>query len=275
MILVLRGADFSTNKIGTKSINEVASLTINGASTFEGYQTTYTCIATYTDGTTGAVSPSWQTTSTMYASIGANGVLTVYSGANNYSVGILASYGGVTATKTVTVTYSFTAGVDVVIGSTDYNGALQSIQPNAGNLTSSQVSYTFIMPAASGKQLAMAYSEVTISGVSYSPTLRVVGLQSNAYGTTDSPNSARVRTDGNSPYGYNGAIHGGGTYTTPSGTIEIPLQYDETLTTKNENIPYVAINIIFKDTATNSTSLQLTEQNIAILNESTLTFTIS
>ena len=82
----------------------LSSISISGNATVpsEG-SATYRCTATYTDGTTSSVSPSWSLSSTTYATISAGGVLTARAPTTARSVTITASYSGRTATKTVTI----------------------------------------------------------------------------------------------------------------------------------------------------------------------------
>ena len=82
----------------------LASIAISGNAMVpaEG-SATYRCTATYTDGTTSSVSPTWSLNSTTYGSISASGVLTARAPATSQSVTITAAYSGKTATKTVTI----------------------------------------------------------------------------------------------------------------------------------------------------------------------------
>lgn len=110
MILKLEGADFSKKNIGKIDIptSVLTGITINGMSSATGSKNvaTYTCTASYDDGTSKSVNPVWNITSgSSYASISGDGVLTIKSGANNSPVVITASYQGKTNTKNVTVTY--------------------------------------------------------------------------------------------------------------------------------------------------------------------------
>ena len=83
------------------------SLAISGpASVNEGGSGSYTATATWSDGSTTGVTPSWSVTPTTYASIAPSGVLTTLSVTSNQSATVNASYatGGVTRTASRAVT---------------------------------------------------------------------------------------------------------------------------------------------------------------------------
>lgn len=85
----------------------LSSLAITGPNSLnEGTSATYTATATFSDGSTKTVTPTWSENSS-YASITASGVLTAASVSSNQTVTITASYstGGITksATKSVTI----------------------------------------------------------------------------------------------------------------------------------------------------------------------------
>jgi hypothetical protein len=85
----------------------LSGLSISGpASVNEGGSGTYTATATWSDGSTTGVTPSWSVTPTTYASISASGVLTTLSVTANQSATVNASYtfGGLTRTATRAVT---------------------------------------------------------------------------------------------------------------------------------------------------------------------------
>ena len=96
-------------KTATKSVTvnpnpspTLSTISISGPdSVSKGSTATYTCTATYSNGTTKAVTPSWSVSPTSYATITSGGVLT---GKSAGTVTVTASYGGKTATKIVTVT---------------------------------------------------------------------------------------------------------------------------------------------------------------------------
>jgi uncharacterized repeat protein (TIGR02543 family) len=83
----------------------LSSLSISGSSSVSsGGSATYTCKANYSDGTSATVSPTWSIYSgSSYGSISDSGVFWANSTTVDRSVVIKASYGGKTATKTVTV----------------------------------------------------------------------------------------------------------------------------------------------------------------------------
>jgi len=90
----------------TPIIPTLSSVAISGpASVNEGSSGTYAATATWSDGTTTSVTPSWSEDSTN-ASISAGGVLTASAVPSNQSVTVTASYasGGVTRTATRSVT---------------------------------------------------------------------------------------------------------------------------------------------------------------------------
>ena len=72
---------------------------------------TYTATATYSDGTSKAVTPTWSLSSTTYATISATGVLTAKAVTANQTVTVNASYTEGSATKTATqsVTIAYVA----------------------------------------------------------------------------------------------------------------------------------------------------------------------
>ena len=86
----------------------LSSISISGSSTVtSGGNTTYTCTATMSDGTTKTVTPTWSIYSgSSYASISASGKLTANTVTSSQNVTVKASYteGGVTKTATKSVT---------------------------------------------------------------------------------------------------------------------------------------------------------------------------
>lgn len=111
MILILNGADFSAKNIGHVDLSDrtLVSISIEGDATVIGMTdaATYRCLATYDNDTSEYVTPTWLISAgSNYASIDANGKLTVKSGASTSAVTISASYQGKSATKNVTVTYN-------------------------------------------------------------------------------------------------------------------------------------------------------------------------
>ena len=83
----------------------VTGLTILGAASLdEGTTSPYSCVASYSDGTTAIVSPSWSDNST-YASISANGVLAAGDVDRDTVVLISASFAGFSVSKAVTIVY--------------------------------------------------------------------------------------------------------------------------------------------------------------------------
>ena len=91
------------------SLNDVVAvlsgLTITGPSALdEGTAAEYSCTATWSDGSTATVTPTWNEDSS-YASIGDDGVLSAANVASDQSVTITAVYEGLTDTHVVTVNY--------------------------------------------------------------------------------------------------------------------------------------------------------------------------
>lgn len=85
----------------------LSSLSISGPSSVnEGGTGTYTATASWSDGSTTSVSPTWSVFPTTYASIGGGGVLTALSVTSNQTATVSASYaaGGVTRTASKPVT---------------------------------------------------------------------------------------------------------------------------------------------------------------------------
>lgn len=257
MILICKGADFSANRIGTVSVKDVASIAINGASSVEGMSTQMTCTATYSDATTGIVSPTWSITSgSEYATISSGGVLTILAGANNNTVVVAAEYDGKTATKSVTVTFRYAETYVMNVSDfTSYNGCAATIQNDNGNVSASNAAYTVILPCVSGCQLNILFSTITVDGVEYTPGFRIVGMNANAYGTADGTvrNAARINKYPDERQ-YNGQIFSNWD-NLPSLPITIPYQYDEGMTTKATNVPYVAISVLFRNDGNNLANL--------------------
>lgn len=92
----------------------LSSISISGSSSvMSGNTAGYTCTATYSDGSTRTVTPTWSISGgSSYASISAAGVLTAKTVTSSQSVTVQASYtdGGVTRTTTKTVTVNPSSG---------------------------------------------------------------------------------------------------------------------------------------------------------------------
>ena len=96
----------------------LTGLTINGPSSVnESSTATYTATASWSDGLTSSVTPSWVVTPTTYASISANGVLTTLPVPSDQTVVVGAGYsaGGITKTATKNVTILDAGGTNVSI----------------------------------------------------------------------------------------------------------------------------------------------------------------
>lgn len=252
MILICKSADFSANKIGTITIKNVTSIAINGATNVEGMNTQLTCTATYSDSTTGSISPVWSIISgANYATIDQNGSLTILTNANNAPVVVAAEYDGKTTSKTITVTYRYAETYTINVADyTTNNGTSGTIQNIYGNVAGSNAAYTCILPAGSNNKLNILYSTLTVDGTTYSPTFRIVGLITNAYGTANGTTNNAARIVKTPASTYNGTIYQG--WGMPDLPINIPYQYDNSLTTKNVNVPYIAISVIFRDANNNN-----------------------
>lgn len=252
MILICKGADFSANRIGTVSVKDVASIAISGASSVEGMSTQMTCTATYSDATTGIVSPTWSITSgSQYATISSGGVLTILAGANNNTVVVAAEYDGKTATKSVTVTFRYAETYVMNVGDFSlYNARAATIQNDNGDVSGSTDAYTVILPCVSGCQLNILFDPVTVDGVTYYPGFRIVGMNANEYGTADGTvrNAARINKYPDERV-YNGQIYSNWD-ALPALPLTIPYQYDEEMTTKATNVPYVAISVLYRNNGT-------------------------
>ena len=104
-VTVSNSVDSVTSSAATLTVNvpvTLSSITINGSSSVDvGSTATYTCTATYSNGTTKTVTPTWAISSgANYASITSAGVLT---GKAAGTATVKATYEGKTATKNVTV----------------------------------------------------------------------------------------------------------------------------------------------------------------------------
>ncbi len=83
----------------------LSSIAIAGPSTVdEGNAAQYTCTATYSDGSTATVVPTWSLNSS-YATISSSGLLSAGDVDANQSVTVTANFGGQTDTHTVTINY--------------------------------------------------------------------------------------------------------------------------------------------------------------------------
>jgi hypothetical protein len=83
----------------------LTDISISGpVSVDEGDTAQYTCTASWSDGTFTTVSPSW-TVSSSYAQISSSGLLSAGDVSNDQSVTITASFGGLSDTHSVTISY--------------------------------------------------------------------------------------------------------------------------------------------------------------------------
>ena len=96
-------------RTGTRSVTIVdvpttpSSVAVSGPSSVnESGTATYTATATWDNGSTVAITPTWSENST-YATISGGGVLTTSAVTSNQTVTVTASYGGRTGTKSVTI----------------------------------------------------------------------------------------------------------------------------------------------------------------------------
>ncbi len=82
-------------------------IAINGASSVnESATATYTATATWSDGTSTTVTPTWSVSPVTYANVSASGVLTTLAVTSNQSVTLTASYTSGTVTRTATKSVS-------------------------------------------------------------------------------------------------------------------------------------------------------------------------
>ncbi len=112
---VTKTASTSVSITSQPTTATLTGLTIQGAGSVKGgTSTTYTAQASYSNGTSKAVTPSWSVTPTTYASINTGGVLTTKTVTSNQTVTVAAGYteNGVTKTASagVTITTSGTTG---------------------------------------------------------------------------------------------------------------------------------------------------------------------
>ena len=139
------------------SSKTLSSISISGSSSVtSGNTSTYACTASYSDGSSSSVTPTWSIYSGgSYASISSSGVLTAKSVTSSQSVTIQASYtsGGVTktATKTVTINPQSSAPVN------DNFANATVISGSSGSTTGSNVGAT----SQSGEPLVTSYSSAT------------------------------------------------------------------------------------------------------------------
>jgi len=139
---VIEGNEGGANSWKTINVAFVVSdpvsltgLTINGLSSVnESSSATYSATASWSNGTTTTVTPTWSENST-YASISTSGILTTTAVTANQTVTITASYtsGGVTKTATKTVTI---ANVVATLTGLTING-LSSVNENSTSVSSS------------------------------------------------------------------------------------------------------------------------------------------
>ncbi len=97
----------------------VISLAISGnTSVTEQSTATYTAMATYDDGSTAAISPSWSVDGSGLATVDSGGVVTVGSVITDTTVTLTASFGGKTATKTISIQNQTKAVLSLAVSGT-------------------------------------------------------------------------------------------------------------------------------------------------------------
>lgn len=254
MIVICRGADFTANTIRTVTIKETASISISGDSSVTGMTSQLTSTATFKDGTTAAITPIWSIISGLqYATIDDAGLVTILPGASNAQVVIGAEYDGKTATKTMTLTYNFGFTLDVDVSDFNhYCGVANSIQNDGKASSPDSGVYSCIIPAQSGKSLVMKLNNTTIvngattniDGVDYIIKCKIFGFNEQRYATDGDSTGARMNSTGTSCQIFDGFWSGASAYV-PTMPYTIPYQYNEQLTTKNVNIPYICIVVRF------------------------------
>ena len=254
MIVICRGADFSANTIRTVVVKETSSITINGDSSVTGMMAQLTSVATFKDGTTATITPIWSILSgSQYATIDDEGLVTISPSANNSQVVISAEYDGKTATKTMTLTYDFAFTLNVNVSDFEhYCGVANSIQNDGKASSPDSGVYSCIIPAQSGKSLVMKLNNTTIvngattniDGVDYVIKCKIFGFNEQRYATDGDATGARMNSAGTSCQIFDGFWSGASAYV-PTMPYTIPYQYNEQLTAKDTNIPYICIVVRF------------------------------
>ena len=162
----------------------LSSISISGESTVtSGGNTTYTCTATMSDGTTKAVTPTWSIYSgSSYASISTSGKLTANTVTSSQSVTVKASYteGGVTKTATKSVTIN---PPTVLLSSISINGPDYVYAGKTGNFAASAT-----MSDGTTKSITPTWS--IYSGASYA-SISAAGVLTGK--TVSSPQSVTIK----------------------------------------------------------------------------------
>ena len=122
-------------RINSSSEDEkvLSSITISGVTQLdEGDSATFSCTANYSDGSSSAITPTWNDDSD-YASIDSSGVLTAASVDADQTVTITASYNGETATYSVTI--NDVPGSVIELSSISISGATQLDEGNSATFS--------------------------------------------------------------------------------------------------------------------------------------------
>ena len=176
-----------TSEIATLTVNvpvTLSSITINGNSSVNvGSTTAYTCTATYSNGTTKTVTPTWAISSgTSYASITSAGVLTGKA-AGTATVQAKYTDGGVTKTATKNVT------VNAVKPTITTQPKSQTVNEGSNvtfSVTATGTSLNYQWYKGSSKISGATYSSYTISGVKNSDAGSYYVVVSNTAGSVTS-----------------------------------------------------------------------------------------
>ena len=159
---------YGVSKTATKNVTlkkrVLQSIDINGIGTiYAGDTVTYSCVATWSDGTTTAVMPEWSLSSSQYASVDANGKVTHKNTTDeDQTVKLNATYtnDGVTKTASKTITL-----VERVLTYLAINGddtiSSGSTATYAGTATWSDGATTTVMPTWSLSNTTMASVDAT------------------------------------------------------------------------------------------------------------------
>ena len=159
---------YGVSKTATKNVTlkkrVLQSIDINGRETiYAGNTVTYSCVATWSDGTTTAVMPEWSLSSSQYASVDANGKVTHKNTTDeDQTVKLTATYtnDGVTKTASKTITL-----VERVLTYLAINGddtiSSGSTATYAGTATWSDGATTTVMPTWSLSNTTMASVDAT------------------------------------------------------------------------------------------------------------------
>ncbi len=154
----------------------LSGISIGGASSVnEGAASVYTATATWSDGSTTSVTPTWSLSATSYAAINSSGTLTAASVAASQTVTVNASYtsGGVTRTAAKSVTI---ANVAAVLSGIAINGA-SSV--NEGTTSTFTVTAAWSDGTSTAVTPSWGVSGTTYASINSSGTLTAASVAAN------------------------------------------------------------------------------------------------